>query len=70
MSEIVWRLMALRKRALQEIVNFKEQQILGTLRQLNAILRLENEILDKFWLESNLISFFAHCIFSDTFTEH
>ena len=58
------------KRALQEIVTFKEQQILGTQRQLSAILRLENENLDLFWLEFNPISFFAHCIFSDTFTEH
>ena len=53
MHEIV-----LRKRALQEIVTFKEQQILGTSRQFSAILRLEMENLDKFWLESNPISFF------------
>ena len=35
----------LRKRALQEIVTLKEQQILG---QLSAISRLERENLDKF----------------------
>ena len=44
----------LRKRALQEIVTLKEQQILG---QLSAISRLEMENLDKFWLESNSNSF-------------
>ena len=49
----------LRKRALQEIVTLKEQQILG---QLSAISRLEMENLDKFWLELNPISFFAHYI--------
>ena len=65
MHEIV-----LRKRALQKIVTFKEQQILGTQRQLSAILRLDYENLDLFWLKSNLISFFASSIFSDTFTEH
>ena len=36
----------LQKRALQEIITFKEQQILGTYRQLSAILKLEMENLD------------------------
>ena len=43
---------------------------LGYLEAIIAILRLENENLDLFWVESNPISFLAHCIFSDTFTEH
>ena len=40
--------LVLRKRALQEIVTFMEQQFLGTYGPLIAILRLEIEKLDKF----------------------
>ena len=44
--------------------------IKGTQRQLSAILRPKIENLDPFLVESSPISFFADCIFSNTFTEH
>ena len=47
-----------------------DELIKGTQGQLCAILRPKIDNLDPFLVESSPISFFAYCIFSDTFTEH
>ena len=51
-----------RKRALQKIATFLEQQIQGTWRQLSAILRSCMENLDLFKIESFAIGLKKDCL--------